>query len=267
MEDTNIMVKGGKQNTVERRMSILKLLSANEHVFVPELSKEFSVSEVTIRNDLEQLESKKLLIRARGGAMRVDQVVSFDQQLGNKHKFNMQEKSRIGKAAAHLIKDSDTIIIDSGTTTLEVIKNLPSTLKNLTVITNALNIANQLVANQNVNLIIPGGVLRKNSLSLIGPLAEKSLKNFFVDKVFLGVDGFDTRQGISTPNMEEAYLNQIMIDIAREVIVVTDSTKFLRKSLAFICKTDSIDTVITDSGITDDDKKRLEDAGIKVIVV
>lgn len=260
------MAESIKQNTVERRMSILKLLSANEQVFVPDLSKEFSVSEVTIRNDLEQLESKKLLIRARGGAMSVEHVVSYDMQLGDKHKFNMQEKIRIGKAAAQMIKDADTIIIDSGTTTLEVIKNLPSSLNNLTVITNALNIANQLIANQNVNLIIPGGVLRKNSLSLIGSLAEKSFKNFFVDKVFLGVDGFDTRQGISTPNMEEAYLNQIMIDIAREVIIVTDSTKFLRKSLAFICKTDRIDIVVTDSGITGDDKKRLEDAGIKVIV-
>ena len=134
------------------------------------------------------------------------------------------------------------------------------------IITNALNIANQLVSISNINLIIPGGVLRKNSLSLIGPLAEKSFKNFYVDKVFLGVDGFDTMHGISTPNIDEAALNQIMIDIAREVIVVADSSKFLRKSLAFICRLDRIDTVITDSGISDDDKKRLDDAGIKIII-
>jgi len=261
------MTIGDKQNTVGRRMNILKMLSANGQVFVPELSNEFGVSEVTIRNDLEQLESKQLLIRARGGAMRVDHVVSFDQHLSNKHIINMQEKNRIGKAAAQLIKDSDTIIMDSGTTTLEVVKNLPITLNNLTVITNALNIVNHLITNQSITLIIPGGVLRKNSLSLIGPLAENNFKNFFVDKVFLGVDGFDTRQGISTPNMEEAYLNQIMINIAREVIIVTDSTKFLRKSLAFICKINRINTVVTDSGITDDDKKRLEDAEIKLIVV
>jgi len=261
------MAIGDKQNTVGRRMNILKMLSANGQVFVPELSNEFGVSEVTIRNDLEQLESKQLLIRARGGAMRVDRVVSFDQHLSNKHIINMQEKNRIGKAAAQLIKDSDTIIMDSGTTTLEVVKNLPITLNNLTVITNALNIVNHLITNQSITLIIPGGVLRKNSLSLIGPLAENNFKNFFVDKVFLGVDGFDTQQGISTPNMEEAYLNQIMINIAREVIIVTDSTKFLRKSLAFICKINRINTVVTDSGITDDDKKRLEDAEIKLIVV
>ena len=260
------MKTDNKHNTVERRAKILQLLSTNNKVFVNELSKEFAVSEVTIRNDLEQLEIKKLLIRARGGAMSVTHVVSYDQQLGEKHKLNIAEKILIGKAAARLIKDSDTVIMDSGTTTLEIVKSLIPTLSNVTIITNALNIANQLVLSQNINLIIPGGVLRKNSLSLIGPLAEKSFKNFYVDKVFLGVDGFDTLNGISTPNLEEAYLNQVMIDVAREVIVVADSSKFLRKSLAFICKLNRIDTVITDSGITEDDKKRLNDAGVKVIV-
>jgi DeoR family transcriptional regulator, aga operon transcriptional repressor len=260
------MVTTNQHNTVDRRMKILKKLSLNDQVFVNELSKEFGVSEVTIRNDLEQLESKNLLIRARGGAMSATQVVSYDLQLGEKHKLNMAEKSRIGKAAARLINDSDTVILDSGTTTLEITRNLASSLNNVTIITNALNIANQLVSSPNLNLIIPGGVLRKNSLSLIGPLAEKSFKNFFVDKVFLGVDGFDTMNGISTPNIEEASLNQIMIDVAREVIVVADSSKFLRKSLAFICKLDRIDAVITDSGITVDDKKRLEDAGVKVLI-
>lgn len=260
------MATMNQHNTVDRRMNILKKLSLHDQVFVNELSKEFSVSEVTIRNDLEQLESKNLLIRARGGAMSATQVVSYDLQLGEKHKLNMLEKARIGKAAAKLIKESDTLIIDSGTTTLEIIRNIDPALKNVTIITNALNIVNQLVSSPNVNLIIPGGVLRKNSLSLIGPLAEKSFRNFFVDKVFLGVDGFDTMNGISTPNIEEAFLNQIMIDVAREVIVVTDSSKFLRKSLAFICKLDRIDTVITDSDITEDDKKRLNDAGINVII-
>jgi len=260
------MTKINQHNTVDRRMKILKKLSLNDQVFVNELSKEFGVSEVTIRNDLEQLESKNLLIRARGGAMSIVQVVSQDLQLGEKHKLNMQEKTKIGKAAAKLIKDSDTVIIDSGTTTLEIVKNLSATLNNVTIITNALNIANQLVSNPNINLIIPGGVLRKNSLSLIGPLAEKSFKNFFVDKVFLGVDGFDPMHGISTPNIEEASLNQIMIDVAREVIVVTDSSKLLRKSLAFICKLDRIDIVITDSEISAEDKKRLEDSGVKVII-
>jgi len=244
----------------------MQKLSVYDKVSVSDLSSEFGVSEVTIRNDLEQLETKKLLVRARGGALRLSQVVSFDQHLGEKHKLNMPEKMRIGKEAAKLIKDNDTVIIDSGTTTMEIVRDLSSNLKNVTIISNALNIVNHLVSSQNINLIIPGGTLRKNSLSLIGPLAENSYRNFYVDKVFLGVDGFDTKNGIYTPNIEEAYLNKIMIEVAREVIVVTDSSKFLRKSLTFICELKYIHTVITDSGISAEDKALLEEAKIKVII-
>jgi DeoR family transcriptional regulator of aga operon len=247
-------------------MKIMQKLSVHDQVSVNDLSKEFGVSEVTIRNDLEQLEGKKLLVRARGGALSMSHVVSFDQHLGEKHKLHMPEKMRIGREAAKLIKDNDTVIFDSGTTTMEIVRNLPTDLKNVTIISNALNIVNHLVSNQNINLIIPGGTLRKNSLSLIGPLAENSYRNFFVDKVFLGVDGFDSKNGIYTPNIEEAYLNKVMIEVAREVVVVADSSKFLRRSLTFICELEHIDTVITDTGISEEDKKRLEEAKIKVIV-
>jgi DeoR family transcriptional regulator of aga operon len=113
---------------------------------------------------------------------------------------------------------------------------------------NALNIIGQLVNNNNVNLIIRRGYLRRNSLSLVGPLSEKNLQNIFVDKVFIGVDGFDTQHGVYTPNLEEAHLNELMIKNAREVIVVTDSSKFFRRSLAFICGINRIHYVITDEG-------------------
>lgn len=260
------MSKKGPKTTVERRMTIMNMLTENPEIYVHDLSKRFGVSTVTIRNDLKNLEKKKVLIRARGGAMKIDPVVSYDRLLWEKDKINYQEKQKIGKAAAALIKESDTVIVDSGTTTLEVVKNISQEITNLTIITNALNIANQVVLNKNINLIIPGGYLRKNSLSLAGSLAEKSLRNFYVDKVFIGVDGFDPHQGISTPNIDEAHLNQVMIEISKEVIVVADSTKFLRRSLAFICNTDCINTVVTDSGIHDEDKKILESAGVKVIV-
>jgi DeoR family transcriptional regulator of aga operon len=255
-----------EHTTVERRMKIMQMLSEKNQVFVNDLSRIFGVSEVTIRNDLKQLEDKKHLIRARGGAMGINHTVSMDLHLSEKNKLNLSEKSIIGKAAAKLIEDSNTIFIDSGTTTMEIVKNLSPDLKNVTIITNALNIANQLISFPNINLIIPGGVLRKNSLSLIGILAERNLMNFFVDKAFIGVDGFDTMNGISTPILEEAYLDQLIIERAHEVIVVADSTKFLRKSLALICKLDKISTVITDSGISEKDKMRLEEAKIKVIL-
>ncbi|MBN8577234.1 MAG: DeoR/GlpR transcriptional regulator [Cytophagales bacterium] len=255
-----------QDSTVTRRKEILELIAEKGEVFVEVLSRKFGVSEVTIRNDLDQLEQKNMLIRARGGAIKLETGVGIDQRLADKNKINFQEKSRIGKKATELITESDTIIIDSGSTTAEMVRNLPD-FQDLTIITNAMNIANQLVTRPNVNVIIPGGYLRKNSLSLVGPQAEKSLRNFNVDKAFLGVDGFDTRQGLYTPNVEEARLNEIMIEISKEVILLTDSTKFSKRSFAFICSVREIDKVITDGGVKDDDRKRLEDAGVELIIV
>jgi DeoR family transcriptional regulator of aga operon len=254
-----------KYSTVERRKGILHQLNETGQVLVHELSKEFEVSEVTIRKDLDQLEKKNTLIRARGGAIRRDGGVGIDYHLSEKDKLHNEEKTKIGKKAAQLINEHDTIIIDSGTTTMEVAKNLTH-FKDITVICNALNIISQLSLLNNVNLIIPGGHLRKNSLSLVGPLAEKNLQNLFVDKVFIGVDGFDTKHGIYTPNIEEAYFNEIMIKTSKEVIVVCDSSKFLRRSLAYICDIAKINCVVTDNGIPDEDKNRLEEAGIKVLI-
>jgi DeoR family transcriptional regulator of aga operon len=255
-----------RDTTVGRRKQILHLLEEDGQVFVEELSKRFGVSEVTIRNDLGQLEKKNTLIRARGGALKFESGVANDQRLSDKARINFQEKARIGKRAAEMVLESNTILIDSGSTTSELVRNLPD-LQDLTVITNALNIANQLITRPNINMIMPGGYLRKNSLSLVGPLAEKSLRIFNVDKVFLGVDAFDTRQGIFTPNLEEARLNEIMIEISKEVIILVDSSKFKRRSLALICTLRHIHKVITDTNIPSEDLKRLQDTGIDVILV
>jgi DeoR family transcriptional regulator of aga operon len=257
------MAENKKGSTVKRRNQIIIEIQQKGQVFVDELSKQFNVSEVTIRNDLEQLERKNMLIRARGGAINLESRVRQDHRITEKGKLYHKEKAAIGKQAAKLISEGETIIIDSGTTTVEIIKNI-SHLKELTLISNALNIVNVLSDTTNCNVIIPGGYLRKNSMSLVGPMAEKNLRNIHVDKVFLGVDGFDTKFGVYTPNIEEAHLNEIMIDIANEVIIVADSSKFKRRSFAYICPLDKIHTVVTDQGIDDEDKKRLEDAGIKV---
>lgn len=252
-------------STVERRKKILQMITEAGQVFINELSSEFGVSDVTIRNDLEQLEKKNLLVRARGGGIKVENGVSFDYHLTAKDKLHIDDKIRIGRKAGEMIRDNETIILDSGTTTLEITKNL-NNVKNITVISNALNLISHLMQLDNINLIIPGGYLRKNSLSLVGPLAEKNILNLYVDKVFIGVDGFDTKHGIYTPNIEEAYFNEIMIRNSKEVIVVCDSSKFLKRSLAYICGIDRIHYVITDSGIPEEDQRRLEDAGVKVVI-
>ena len=163
------------------------------------------------------------------------------------------------------IEDGDTIVLDSGTTTTEIAKNLEQ-FKSLTIVTNALNIASILADYEGFSIFMPGGFLRKKSLSLVGPLADESFEKFYCDKLFLGVDGFDTSHGLSTPNSEEAHLNQIMISIAKKIIVVADSRKFLRRRFAYIAPVSKIDVVITDSGISDEDRARLEKSGVEVII-
>lgn len=254
-----------KRSTVERRVLIVDKLDKEGQVDVNALSKELGVSEVTIRNDLSKLEQKNMLIRARGGAFKIERV-GIDFTLSDKKGYHYEEKKRIGKAAAALIEDGDTIILDSGTTTMEISRNL-SKMVDLTVITNALNVANQLAENKKTNIIIPGGFLRKTSLSLVGATAEESFRNYFCDKLFLAVDGFNTVHGLSTPNVEEAHLNRVMIKIAKQVFVVTDSSKFSKRSFAFIAPISAVDVVITDEGIPAEDKKNLENSGIKVIIV
>jgi DeoR family transcriptional regulator of aga operon len=254
-----------KKATVDRREQILKLIAENGKVYVHELSNLFNVSEVTIRNDLDQLEKKNHLIRARGGALKMEKQVSLDFKLSDKHRLHAAEKIKIGKKAASLISDSETIILDSGTTTAEIARNLAG-IKNITVVTNAINVVNILVQYPEINVVMPGGYLRQNSLSLVGPLAAKNLKNLYVDKAFIGVDGFDPLLGAYTPNIEEAYLNEIMIDIAKEVVLVADSSKFNRKSLTFICPVTSINTIVTDEGLSEANRKRLEDNGVRVLI-
>src|SRR4029078_10425982 len=243
------MKNGEGKSTVSRRIKILESLKTHGQVNVSELSEILGVTGVTIRNDLAQIEKKRVLIRARGGAIKIEQnFADEDYPLSDKQKKHLIEKREIGKRAAELIDENDTIILDSGSTTYELAKNLKK-VNDLTVITNALNVATILADYNNVNVIVPGGMLKKNSFSLVGILAESGFKDYFCDKLFLGVDGFDLDFGISTPDPEEAHLNQIMIEISKEVIVVTDSSKFQRRGLVLIAPVKRINTVVTDKNI------------------
>jgi DeoR family transcriptional regulator of aga operon len=253
-----------KESTIERRVSILNRLDRDGQVIVTDLSKDLEVSEVTIRNDLKKLEKKNMLIRTRGGAFKIDRV-GIDVDISHKNKRHLEEKKRIGKAAAGLIEEGETIILDSGSTTMEVTRHLGE-FKDLTIITNAINVAFSLAELKDINVIMPGGILRRNSLSLVGATAEETFKNYFCDKLFLAVDGFSMTNGLSTPNAEEAYLNKIMISIAKKVIVVTDSSKFSKRSFAVIAPISKVDIVVTDRGLPPELKQELENAGIQVII-
>ncbi|MCH7408480.1 DeoR/GlpR family DNA-binding transcription regulator [Belliella sp. DSM 111904] len=250
------------KKTALRRSKILEELESNGQVNVTELSREFDVSEVTIRNDLANLERNKLLVRAHGGAFKTNTIAIH---VAERKKTNLDAKRLIGKTAAQLIQEGDSIILDSGTTTFEIAKNLVA-FERLSVISNALDIINHLANSENIEVIVPGGYLRKFSMSLVGPLAEKNFKQLHCNKLFLGVDGFKADFGVYTYNMEEAYLNQFMIEVAEEVIVVADSSKFKKIGFAFIAGFNKIHKVITDNGIDEESLKMLQRNNVEVIV-
>lgn len=253
-------------STLERRLEILEKISKNSLVKVNDLVEKYKVSAVTIRKDLTYLEKKNQLIKVRGGAIaNKDLKEVYVPSITEKTTVRQTEKKSIGLAAAALIKENDTIIIDSGTTTLEIVRNLQA-FKNLTIITNALNIAVELCEYNKFNIIMPGGNLIQSTLSLGGFMAEASLKQFYCDKLFMGVDSFSIDRGLSTPVAEEARINQIMISIAKEVIAVCDSSKFNKRGFAFIASVAEVDTIITDAGIPEDIHKTLLEMGKHVII-
>lgn len=250
------------KKTAYRRSRILEELETNGQVNVNELSAALGVSEVTIRNDLDKLEKNNLLVRAHGGAFKANNVAL---PVTEKKKINLDVKRRIGKYAISLINEEDSIILDSGTTTFEITNNLGG-FKRLTVISNALDIVNNLAQYENLEVFMPGGYLKEFSMSLVGPMAERNLRQLYCNKLFLGVDGIKTGHGIFTHHMEEAYLNQIMIEIAEEVIVVADSSKFEKSGLAFICGFDKINAIITDEGLPESKREELRKNNVNVII-
>jgi DeoR family transcriptional regulator of aga operon len=251
----------------ERRALILRLLEQKEEVQVTELSRETGISEVTIRKDLTILQNRHLLMRTRGGAMRKPvENPNEDTTIDRKRLFNVKEKERIGAEAAKLIKDGDFIMLDSGTTTLEIARHLEK-FKNLRILTNAMNIATELMNYKRFDVVLLGGNVRVNSHSTVGPLALSVLRNFSQYKLFLGVDSFSIENGISTPNLEEALLNQLMIQQADKVIAVFDSSKFNKRSYVHIADPNQLDCIITDRAIPTGMTAKLRAAGIDVRVV
>jgi len=260
MDENNKIV-----SVIERRNKIIDKLESDNQVLVSELSNEFNVSEVTIRNDLAYLEEKGIMHRTHGGGIK-QRKVALEYGLTEKQKQNLPQKKRIGAKAVELIQENETIILDSGSTTMEIAKNL-SIFKNLTVITNALNIISQIKEYPNIHLIVPGGILKPQSVALYGTPAEDAFKNYYCDKFFMGTDAIDFTHGLSTPTIEEAHLNKIMIQISKEVILVADSSKFNKRNFVFIAPVNILHTIITDKDLPQESKSAYENIGIKVILV
>jgi Transcriptional regulators of sugar metabolism len=251
----------------ERRRLIVDLVEQQGRATVEELATRFGTSTVTIRADLDALARSSAIARSHGGALPVAPATN-DTPLNIKETRWHAQKLRIGQAAAKMIRDGETIILDSGSTTVEIARQIRQMkFESLTVITNALNIALELSGLPHIRVMMLGGLLRDTSYSLVGPDAEQALSKLSADKLFLGVDGLDPVVGVTTPDPLEASLNALMIRVSRETIAVLDASKLGQRSLSVITTVQHLHRVITDTSAEAKAVESLRAAGVEVTLV
>ena len=252
------------RNTRQRRQQILQSLIEEGEVQVAELVERFGVSSVTIRTDLNHIEAQGLAKRRHGGASLLRAPVP-EQALHEKDALHLPLKQAIGARAAQLVRPGDNVIIDSGSTTMCLARELRAH-RDVTVMTNGLNVAWALADAPGVELLLTGGILDKASYSLHGGQAGAGLGAYSFDTLFLGVDGLDLQFGLTTHDEAEASLNHRMVERSRRIVVLTDASKFGRVALHRIARMDEVHAVITDPGIGSREREQLEAMGIEVIV-
>ena len=249
----------------QRRRKILDLLEQKGQITVRDLVEHFAISAVTVRSDLDALGATGAVVRSHGGAVR-QLKPTRDYPLRLKASVHRAEKVQIGRAAAKLVQPGDVIILDSGTTTTEVARQLKDrAIHGITVISNAMSVISELADAPGISVIGIGGVLRPVSLSFVGPQAEAMLHDLHADRLFLAVDGFDLEHGLTTPDVLEAHLNGLLMGIAKEITVVADSSKLGRRSVSRIGSTNQIHRLITDTKAPQEFVKALRALGIEVI--
>lgn len=248
----------------ERLEKILSILEKENRLVTKDLPEKLNTTAVTIRKDLAILEKGGLLKRTHGGALKTKKLY-HGLALNEKEKINIEEKKRIVKKAVELISDGDTIILDSGSTTSLLAKEIKN-LHGITVITNAINIASELLQSD-IEVILIGGSLLKETSSSVGPLADDALRKVSADKLFIGVDGIDFKVGLTTPNILEANTSRVMMDISIEVILLVDSSKFGRRSLGVISKVKDIDRMITTKHLSESEIEEFTNNQVEVFIV
>ncbi|WP_343038825.1 DeoR/GlpR family DNA-binding transcription regulator [Paracoccus aestuariivivens] len=247
-----------------RRRRILEWIQEEGAARVRELASAFQVSEATIRQDLERLENEGFITREHGGAY-LNSAPSQVESLMLHHQENMDKKRRIGALAASLVEDGETLILDAGTTTTEVATRLVNR-KNLTVITNALNIAIVMGAVPGFEVHMPGGQFKAPTLSLSGDKSVEYFRNIFAGKLFLATAGVALDAGLTYPSFADLQLKEAMIRAASRVYLVADSTKINKSSFTRLGSLEVVHSFITDDGISDADAKEFEARGIELLI-
>ncbi|WP_406422567.1 DeoR/GlpR family DNA-binding transcription regulator [Streptomyces sp. NBC_00873] len=256
--------------------ALLELVGKHGRVEVEDAATTLDVSAATIRRDLDQLAEQQLLTRTRGGA--VAHGVSYELALRYKTGRNAPEKQAIGRAVSELVAVGEVVGLTGGTTITEVARSLavrsdlvsdtgPGGQPTLTVVTNALNIANELVIRPQIKIVVTGGVARPQSYELTGPLASGVLGEITLDVAVLGVNAIDTERGAYVHHEGEASINRLLAQQAQRVVVAADSSKIGKRAFARVCDLSQVDFLVTDTGITRDAKARFTEAGVTVIAV
>jgi len=249
----------GARRTVpaQRRQEILRAVRGGA-THVAQLAESFGVSEMTVRRDLDELAREGRIERVRGGAVTLTAEPPFGETLVER----FEAKDRIGAAAAALIKDGQTVMLDIGTTTLQAARHLHGTA--LTVITSSLAVYDELVPDEAIELILPGGTVRRNYQSLVGVLAETALRQLKSDVLLLGTSAVDGALGVWDSTMVEVPIKRAMIDAAAEVVLLADSAKFSTAGLVRVCGADALSRIVTDAPLPPDAAAAAERAGIPV---
>ncbi len=249
----------------ERRQEILQRVEQEGRVSVVELSEQLGVSEVTIRVDLQALADRKLIIRTHGGAVPASGG-RYDLALTMRQERQIQEKSRIGEAAAAQVADGDAIFLDSSSTALTIVQSLKNH-RHLTIITNSLAIAQEMCDVAGVSVVMPGGTLQPETFSLIGTDGLEMLRKFNIQKGFLGAHGLNLPEGLTDISPDEAAIKRELVGMCRQNIAVLDATKWGRVGFASFARPDEIHNIITDTDAPADLVEQVQAAGIEVVLV
>ncbi|MBO8138161.1 MAG: DeoR/GlpR transcriptional regulator [Desulfotomaculum sp.] len=250
---------------IERQTKILQLLNKKGTVRISELKDMFGVSEMTIRRDFKKLEKQGYLIRTHGGASLHPQG-NIDVTFNIRNQKNVPEKEAIAKKAVEMVNNGDTIILDAGTTTTAMARFLENK-KDVIVLTNSITVAQELVNKPGITLVMTGGNLRHNTLSLVGSLAEENIQRFNVNKAFIGTSGLSLDHGLTNANIYESEVKKAMINSAKKSIVLADSSKFNNVSFNSFSTLSTVDMIITDKKAPMDIVQKIRKTGIEVIMV
>ena len=256
-------------SAAERRSQIAQMVLENGKVFVSHLVDQFRITETSIRRDLSILENNGRLRRIHGGAIPIPGSSRTDS-FAEKMNLHNKAKERIGKVAANLIKPKDILLFDSGTTTLQVIRNIPSSLRNsnlVTLVTNSQPIAQEVLTWPSPNLTILGGLYLPDYQATVGPQTLAQLQEMRASKVFLGTDGLTLESGATTANVLMAEVDRMMVEHSQQVILVTDSSKFGRIGFVPVKPVSAFHVIITDTNAPPDMVQAFRDLGVEVLLV